>query len=202
MLLLQVLGGGGVRLTVPPALLHAGVFFVVCMALLMLSLIKSILVVKLLHHNDRDVKQMSLSACLLDRYGSGGQEVPASALTSFRDSVDPSDGELPPENHANIVPCVSDVRPCSSDYELETSLEEDLLSLDQEQKVPCGLDWLLQELGSLRQALHQEDAESSAQADWLDLCLKLDRVLFWVYLLVLVLYAGTLMLLWMSWSFA
>lgn len=62
----------------------------------MLSLIKSMLVVKLLHHNDKDVKQMSLSACLLDRYGSGGQEVTASALTSIRtlDSVDPSDGEL------------------------------------------------------------------------------------------------------------
>lgn len=66
------------------------------MALLMLSLIKSMLVVKLLHHNDKDVKQMSLSACLLDRYGSGGQEVTASALTSIRtlDSVDPSHGEL------------------------------------------------------------------------------------------------------------
>lgn len=86
-------------------------------------------------------------------------------------------------------------------YELETSLEEDLLSL-QEQRAPSGLDWLLQELASLRLALHQEDAESSAQAQWLELCLKLDRVLFRVYLLVLVLYAGTLMLLWTSWSFA
>ncbi|XP_056911201.1 5-hydroxytryptamine receptor 3B [Takifugu flavidus] len=158
-----------------------GVFFAVCMALLMLSLIKSMLVVKLLHHNDKDVKQMSLSACLLDRYGSGGQEVTASALTSIRtlDSVDPSD-----------------------EYELETSLEEDLVSLNEDQKVPSGLDWLLQELASLRLALHQEDTENSAQDDWLELCLKLDRVLFWVYLLVLVLYAGTLILLWTSWSFA
>uniref|UniRef100_H2U8G1 5-hydroxytryptamine (serotonin) receptor 3B n=1 Tax=Takifugu rubripes TaxID=31033 RepID=H2U8G1_TAKRU len=120
-----------------------GVFFAVCMALLMLSLIKSILVVKLLHHNDKDVKQMSLT---LD--------------------------------------------------------SEDLVSLNEDQKVPSGLDWLLQELASLRLALHQEDTENSAQADWLELCLKLDRVLFWVYLLVLVLYAGTLMLLWTSWSFA
>lgn len=80
-------------------------------------------------------------------------------------------------------------------------MEEDLLSLREEQKAPPGLDWLLQELASLRQALHQEEAKSSAQANWLELCLKLDRVLFWVYLLVLALYAGTLMLLWTSWSF-
>lgn len=184
------------------------------MALLMLSLIKSMLVVKLLHHNDKEVKQMSLSACLLDRYGSGGREVTASALTFIRtlDSVDPSEGELPAsvqQNVANIIVIFSFVSqqswwtfPDSSpDYELETPLEEDLLSLHEQQKAPSGLDWLLQELASLRLALHQEDTESLAQADWLELCLKLDRVLFWVYLLVLVLYAGTLMLLWTSWSF-
>lgn len=88
------------------------------------------------------------------------------------------------------------------DYELETPLEEDLLALREQQKAPSGLEWLLQELASLRLALQQEEVQALAQADWLDLCLKLDRVLFWVYLLVLLLYAGTLMLLWTSWSFA
>lgn len=64
--------------------LLSGVFFVVCMAMLMLSLIKSILVVKLLHHSEKEVKQMSLSACLLDRYGSAGHSLSESALTSIR----------------------------------------------------------------------------------------------------------------------
>uniref|UniRef100_A0A3Q3EXV9 5-hydroxytryptamine receptor 3B n=1 Tax=Labrus bergylta TaxID=56723 RepID=A0A3Q3EXV9_9LABR len=41
-----------------------GVFFAVCMAMLMLSLTKSILVVKLLHHSEKEVKQFSVSACL------------------------------------------------------------------------------------------------------------------------------------------
>uniref|UniRef100_A0A3Q4BI92 Uncharacterized protein n=1 Tax=Mola mola TaxID=94237 RepID=A0A3Q4BI92_MOLML len=115
------------------------VFFVVCMALLMLSLIKSMLVVKLLYHNEK---------------------------------------------------------------ELEPSLEEDLLSLNEIQDEPSRLDWLLQELASLRLALSQDDKESSAQADWLDLCSKLDRFLFRFYLLVVVLYTSTLLLLWASWSFA
>lgn len=88
------------------------------------------------------------------------------------------------------------------DYELETSLEADLLSLNEDQRGPSGLDWLLQELTFLHLALSKEDTESSAQADWLDLCSKLDHLLFRVYLLVLVLYAGTLLLLWVSWSFA
>ncbi|XP_041657763.1 5-hydroxytryptamine receptor 3B [Cheilinus undulatus] len=158
-----------------------GVFFAVCMALLMLSLIKSILVVKLLHHSEKEVKQFSVSACLLDKYGSAGQEFTESALTSLKtlEFIDPSE-----------------------DYELEPSLEEDLLSLNEVQHAPSALEWLLQELVSLRLAFSEEDGESSAQADWLALCSKLDLFLFRFYLFVLVLYASTLLLLWASWSFA
>ncbi|XP_068600934.1 5-hydroxytryptamine receptor 3B-like [Brachionichthys hirsutus] len=159
-----------------------GVFFVVCMALLMLSLIKSILVVKLLYHGEAEVRQMSVSACLLDKYGSAAHDLSQSALTSIRtlDCIDPS-----------------------GDYEPDPSLaEDDLLLLRGIRSTPSGLDWLHQELASLRLALSQEDTESSAQAEWLSLCSKLDRFLFRFYLLVLVLYAGTLALLWASWSSA
>lgn len=89
-----------------------------------------------------------------------------------------------------------------SDYQLESSLEEDLLSLPEIQDAPPGLEWLLQELASLRAALSQDDTESSAQDDWFALCSKLDVFLFRFYLFVLALYAGTLLLLWASWSFA
>lgn len=81
-------------------------------------------------------------------------------------------------------------------------MEEDLLSLNEIQDAPSRLEWLLQELVSLHLALSQEDSESSAQADWLALCTKLDCFLFRLYLLVLGSYAGTLLLLWASWSFA
>ncbi|XP_029957254.1 5-hydroxytryptamine receptor 3B [Salarias fasciatus] len=158
-----------------------GVFFVVCMALLMLSLAKSILVVKLLHHSEKEVRQMSVSACLLDKYGSAGRGLAGSALTSSK-TLD----------HVHQ----------DAEYELENSLEEDLLSLNEIQEAPSGLEWLLRELVSLRAALSQEDGESSTQAGWLELCRRLDRLLFRLYLLVLVLYAGTLLLLWASWSFA
>uniref|UniRef100_A0A3P8QRG9 5-hydroxytryptamine (serotonin) receptor 3B n=1 Tax=Astatotilapia calliptera TaxID=8154 RepID=A0A3P8QRG9_ASTCA len=158
-----------------------GVFFVVCMALLMLSLIKSILVVKLLHYSEKEVKEMSVSACLLDKYGSAGHVFTESALTSIKtlDHINPS-----------------------GDYELENSLDEDLLSLNEIQDTPTGLEWLLRELVSLRLAFSQEDSESSAQSEWLALCSKLDCFLFRLYLLVLGLYAGTLLLLWVNWSFA
>lgn len=64
------------------------------MALLVLSLAKSILVVKLLHHNEKEVKEMSISACLLDKYGSSNQSFGESMFTSIRtlDDVDQSSG--------------------------------------------------------------------------------------------------------------
>ncbi|KAJ0004088.1 hypothetical protein NQD34_010302 [Periophthalmus magnuspinnatus] len=158
-----------------------GVYFVVCMALLMLSLIKSIVVVKLLHHGEQGVRQMSVSACLLHTYASShvNAETPEDALTSI--TALPTD-ELEDE------------------FSLKGSLEEDLASLSSLQDAPSGLEWLLQELVSLREGLSEEDSEGSAQAQWLSLCLKLDVLLFRVYLLVLGVYTGTLLLLWASWS--
>ncbi|XP_038146311.1 5-hydroxytryptamine receptor 3B [Cyprinodon tularosa] len=157
-----------------------GVFFVVCMAMLMLSLIKSILVVKLLHHSEKEVKEMSLSACLLDKYGPAGHSLPESAFTSIK-TLD------------NIN--------TPGDFELESSMEEDLLSLNDIPDPPSGLERLLQELVSLRIAFSQDDSDASAQAEWLLLCLRLDRVLFHLYMLVLAVYAATLLLLWARWSF-
>ncbi|KAM9846476.1 5-hydroxytryptamine receptor 3B [Aulostomus maculatus] len=157
-----------------------GVFYAVCMAMLMLSLTKSILVVKLLHHSEKEVRQMSVSACLLDKYRSAGHDFTESAVTS----VNTLDHVLR-----------------SGDFELESSLEEDMLSLKELQDAPSGLEWLLRELVSLRLAFSQEDGESSSQAEWLALCSKLDCFLFRLYLFVLGSYASTLLLLWASWSF-
>ncbi|XP_023818524.2 5-hydroxytryptamine receptor 3B [Oryzias latipes] len=158
-----------------------GVFFVACKAMLMLSLTKSILVVKLLHHSEKEVKQMSLSACLLDKYGSAGHSYTDSIFTSIK-TLD----------HINQP----------EDFDVDYSLEEDLLSLNEIQEVPSGLERLLQELVSLRLGFAQEDSESLAQSEWLSLCLRLDCLLFRFYLFVLALYTSTLLLLWASWSFA
>uniref|UniRef100_A0A667ZEK3 5-hydroxytryptamine receptor 3B n=1 Tax=Myripristis murdjan TaxID=586833 RepID=A0A667ZEK3_9TELE len=161
-----------------------GVFFVVCMALLMLSLAKSILVVKLSHHSEKEVKQMSLSACLLDKYGS--------LYSLLLKSTSQFNADCSPVKPSSLAP---------SGYELDP-LQEDLVSLNEAQYAPCRLEWLLRELVSLRLTLYQDESEDSAQAEWLALCSKVDRFLFRVYLLVLGLYACTLLLLWTSWSFA
>ncbi|XP_030638859.1 5-hydroxytryptamine receptor 3B [Chanos chanos] len=156
-----------------------GMFFVVCMALLVLSLAKSILVVKLLHHSEREVKEMSISACLLDKYGSSSQSFNESLFTSLRtlEDVDQSGG-----------------------YEFDFSPETDFVSLSEAQESVPQLERVLQEVISLKLNLQEEENDSTAQADWLALCNKVDKVLFRTYLLILLVYCSTLLLLWASWS--
>ncbi len=64
------------------------------MALLVLSLSMSIFVVKLLHYSEKEVQEMSMSACLLDKYGSMDQSFIESAFTSMKtlDDMEQSGG--------------------------------------------------------------------------------------------------------------
>ncbi|XP_062868240.1 5-hydroxytryptamine receptor 3A [Trichomycterus rosablanca] len=158
-----------------------GVFFAVCMALLVLSLAKSIFVVKLLHHSEKEVKEMSISACLLDKYSSTEQSFTDTLLTSVRtlDDMDPS-----------------------GVYEFDLSPEADLLSLTEPESGTLQLEKILQELVSFKLFLQEEEEESAAQQDWLALCYKVDKFLFRFYLLILTVYSSSLLLLWSSWSSA
>lgn len=88
------------------ALFTIGVFFAVCMALLVLSLSLSIFVVKLLHYSENEVKEMSMSACLLDKYGSMDHSFIESAFTSMKtlDDMDQSGGRR--ENITHLSCCL------------------------------------------------------------------------------------------------
>lgn len=87
-------------------------------------------------------------------------------------------------------------------YEFDLAPEEDLLSLSELQESSPRLERLLQEVVALRLYLQEGESDDSAQADWVALCCKVDILLFRVYLLILVIYTSTLLLLWASWSSA
>ncbi|XP_065143856.1 5-hydroxytryptamine receptor 3B [Paramisgurnus dabryanus] len=156
-----------------------GIFFAVCMALLVLSLAMSIFVVKLLHYSESDVKKLSISACLLDKYGSTDQSFNESAFTSVKTlyDVDQSGG-----------------------YEFDLSSETDLVSLTDDAHSDSPLEKILQEMVYLKMCLQEEDNESSANAYWVALCLKVDKLLFRVYVMLVLIYSMTLLLLWSGWS--
>uniref|UniRef100_A0A8C1TD48 5-hydroxytryptamine (serotonin) receptor 3B n=1 Tax=Cyprinus carpio TaxID=7962 RepID=A0A8C1TD48_CYPCA len=150
-----------------------GVFFAVCMALLVLSLAMSIFVVKLLHYSEKEVKEMSIFACLLDKYSSMDQSFIERAFTSLKILGD-----------------------------MEQSGEPDLFSLTEVSNNDSPLEKILQEVMSLRLYLQEEDNEDSSQSYWVELCLKVDKLLFSVYLLLVFIYLMTLLLHWGDWSSA
>uniref|UniRef100_A0A673JU12 5-hydroxytryptamine (serotonin) receptor 3B n=1 Tax=Sinocyclocheilus rhinocerous TaxID=307959 RepID=A0A673JU12_9TELE len=165
-----------------------GAFFAVCMVLLVLSLALSIFVVKLLHYSEKEVKEMSISACLLDKYGSMDQSFIESAFTSMKtlDDMEQSGGRR--EKYPFIM--------------FDLSPEPDLFSLTEVSNNDSPLEKILQEVVSLRLYLQEEDNEGSSQSYWVELCLKVDKLLFSVYLLLVFIYVMTLLLLWGDWSSA
>ncbi|XP_067280008.1 5-hydroxytryptamine receptor 3A [Pseudorasbora parva] len=124
---------------------------------------------------------MSISACLLDKYGSMDQSFIESAFTSMKtlDDMDQSGG-----------------------YGSDLSPEPDLFSLTDVSNCDSPLEKILQEVMSLRLYLQEEDDEESSQSYWVELCLKVDRLLFCMYLLIMFIYVMTLLLLWGTWSSA
>uniref|UniRef100_A0A8C4Y8D7 5-hydroxytryptamine receptor 3B n=1 Tax=Gopherus evgoodei TaxID=1825980 RepID=A0A8C4Y8D7_9SAUR len=133
-----------------------GVFFTVCMAFLVLSLSKSILLVKFLHLGEDPVRERLFSGCwvgsALDRGGPGERpQAPRlqAAVTSTR-------------------------------------------------KAP--VEKILAELLLISSQLRALDWASRLEVNWLTLSYRLDRLLFWVYILSLGVYAVTLCSLWVVWS--
>uniref|UniRef100_A0A8C8RXV3 5-hydroxytryptamine receptor 3B n=1 Tax=Pelusios castaneus TaxID=367368 RepID=A0A8C8RXV3_9SAUR len=118
-----------------------GVFFTVCMALLVLSLSKSILLIKFLHLGEDPVWERLFCYCSLN-----------AALLSLQVSC-----------------CVGKRR---------KGTEQDLGSSQLR-----ALDWARR-----------------LEVNWLTLSSRLDRLLFWVYVLMLGIYAVTLCSLWVAWS--
>uniref|UniRef100_K7FMN8 5-hydroxytryptamine receptor 3B n=1 Tax=Pelodiscus sinensis TaxID=13735 RepID=K7FMN8_PELSI len=138
-----------------------GVFFTVCMALLVLSLSKSILLVKFLHLGRRHPW----------RERPGSQAASHGRQCRYR----PGWVFWAPRAHLN----------CSL-------VEHALLSATME-KILAELLWIGSQLRALEGA-------SQLEVQWLRLCYRLDRLLFWVYVLTLGVYAVTLCSLWVVWS--
>ncbi|XP_066564570.1 5-hydroxytryptamine receptor 3B [Amia ocellicauda] len=158
-----------------------GVFFAVSMAMLALSLAKSIFVVKLLHLDEETVREKSVSACLLDKYGSASQSFMESSFTSMKtlEDVDQSGGY---------------------EFDFSPDEEEEEVCFHGEQDRNLLLDKVLQEVTSLRCYMYQMDEAGNMKTDWLALCYKVDKLLFRLYLFILVIYTSTLVFLWLAWS--
>ncbi|PNI40586.1 HTR3A isoform 3 [Pan troglodytes] len=173
-----------------------GVYFVVCMALLVISLAETIFIVRLVHKQDLQqpvpawlrhlvLERIAWLLCLREQ--STSQRPPATSQATKTDDCSamgnhcshmggPQDFEKSPRDRCSPPPPPR-----------EASL------------AVCGL---LQELSSIRQFLEKRDEIREVARDWLRVGSVLDKLLFHIYLLAVLAYSITLVILWSIWQYA
>ncbi|XP_043935398.1 5-hydroxytryptamine receptor 3B [Protopterus annectens] len=157
-----------------------GVFFAVCMALLCLSLMKSIFLVKLLHAKEEGFQEVTMLNCCLPG---------SSSLYSCRENIFPY--MKTPKGMSGST---------ASRLNSENSSEEQDVSVNSVSSSDILMEEILGELLLIKQSLLNMDYVQNLKTDWLALCYKLDKYLFRFYLLIFTTYAVTLCSLWASWS--
>ncbi|KAK1336365.1 LOW QUALITY PROTEIN: hypothetical protein QTO34_004171 [Cnephaeus nilssonii] len=170
-----------------------GVYFVVCMALLVISLAETILIVRLVH------KQTCSSPCLPGCgawfssespccFASGSSQLPIAAPQTSKTDDCPDMG-----NHCGHLggPRDLDKIPRGKDSPPPPPREASL-----------AVRGLLQELASIRHFLEKREESREVARDWLRVGSVLDRLLFRIYLLAVLAYSVTLVTLWSIWQYS
>ncbi|XP_049713455.1 5-hydroxytryptamine receptor 3A isoform X2 [Elephas maximus indicus] len=173
-----------------------GVYFVVCMALLVISLAETILIVRVVHKQDLQqpvptwlrrfvLERIAVLLCLGEQSNS-----PRLSATSQATKIDDCSAM---GNHCS---------PSGGPLDLE--------------KIPWGrgsppppprgaslaVRGLLQELSTIRHFLEKRDESREVARDWLRVGSVLDRLLFRIYLLAVLAYTITLVTLWSIWQYS
>ncbi|XP_004856670.1 5-hydroxytryptamine receptor 3A [Heterocephalus glaber] len=173
-----------------------GVYFVVCMALLVISLAETILIVRLVHKQDlQQPVPLWLRHLVLERIAQllclGEQ------LTSHRP---------PPTLQATkIEDCSAMGNHCShlgGPQDLEKTPRGRGSPPPPPQEASLAVRGLLQELSSIRHFLEKRDEIREVARDWLRVGSVLDKLLFRVYLLAVLTYSITLVTLWSIWHYS
>ncbi|XP_063797959.1 5-hydroxytryptamine receptor 3B [Pseudophryne corroboree] len=148
-----------------------GIFFVVCMVLMVLSLGKSIVVIKFLH---------------IDKEESGGRLISRCPMLA--------QGTHQNENIDDIS-----VGSINETAESNCGIEDDMFPSPPIPDDPL-MEQILQEVTSIRSYIQEMESEEAWHARWVSLCYRLDSLMFRTYLLLFAAYASTLSFLWWSWS--
>ncbi|XP_041627827.1 5-hydroxytryptamine receptor 3A isoform X1 [Vulpes lagopus] len=198
-------GGGGGERSVAKALrnqpppdpaVRTGVYFVVCMALLVMSLAETIFIVRLVHKQDLQqpvpawlrhlvLERVALLLCLGEQ--SASRRPPATSQTTKTD--DCSDMG----NHCNHLGVPRD---------LEKTPRGRGSPPPPPRESSLAVRGLLKELSSIRHFLEKRDESREVAREWLHVGSVLDRLLFRIYLVAVLAYSITLITLWSIWQYS
>ncbi|XP_036350562.1 5-hydroxytryptamine receptor 3A [Ochotona princeps] len=173
-----------------------GVYFVVCMALLVISLAETILIVRLVHKQDLQqpvptwlrhlvLERIARLLCLQEQVTS--QRLQATSQATKTDDCSAMGNHCShvdgPQNSEKMVRGSGSPPPPPREASL-------------------AMRGLLQELASIRHFLEKRDEIREVARDWLRVGSVLDKLLFRIYLLAVLAYTITLVSLWSVWQYS
>ncbi|KAM6172704.1 5-hydroxytryptamine receptor 3A [Erethizon dorsatum] len=173
-----------------------GVYFVVCMALLVISLAETILIVRLVHKQDLQrpvppwlwhlvLERIAPLLCLGEQLTS--HRPPATSQATKTDDFSAM------ENHCS---------PLGGPQDLEKTPRGRGSPPPPPREASLAVRGLLQELSSIRHFLEKRDEIREVARDWLCVGSVLDKLLFRIYLLAVLAYSITLVTLWSIWHYS
>ncbi|XP_008071510.1 5-hydroxytryptamine receptor 3A isoform X2 [Carlito syrichta] len=179
-----------------PALGYTGVYFVVCMALLVISLAETIFIVRLVHKQDlqqpvpawlRRLVLERLAPLLCLREQSTSHRPPATSQATKTDDCSAMG------NHCSHL---------GGPQDLEKTPRARCSPPPPPREASLAVRGLLQELASIRHFLEKRDEIREVARDWLRVGSVLDKLLFRTYLLAVLAYSITLVTLWSIWQYS
>ncbi|XP_076699873.1 5-hydroxytryptamine receptor 3A isoform X1 [Callospermophilus lateralis] len=179
-----------------------GVYFVVCMALLVISLAETILIVRLVHKQDLQqpvpawlqhlvLERITWLLCLREQSTSCRPPATTQATKTNNcsgESLFPAMG-----NHCSHL---------GGPQDLEKTLRGRGGPPPPPREASLAVRGLLQELSSIRHYLEKRDEIREVARDWLRVGSVLDKLLFRIYLLAVLAYSITLVTLWSIWHYS
>ncbi|XP_045412489.1 5-hydroxytryptamine receptor 3A [Lemur catta] len=173
-----------------------GVYFVVCMALLVISLAETIFIVRLVHKQDLQqpvpawlrhlvLERIARLPCLREQ--STSHRPPAASQATKTDDCSAMG------NHCGHL---------GRSLDLEKSPRGRCSPPPPPRGASLAVRGLLQELSSIRHFLEKRDEIREVARDWLQVGSVLDKLLFRIYLMVVLAYSVTLVTLWSIWHYS
>ncbi|XP_006834038.1 PREDICTED: 5-hydroxytryptamine receptor 3A [Chrysochloris asiatica] len=173
-----------------------GVYFVVCMALLVISLAETILIVRLVHKQDLQqpvpawlrhlvLERIAALVCLGEQ--SNSPRLPAASQVTKIDDCSAMG------NHCNHL---------GGPQDFEKNSRGRGSPPPPPREASFAVRGVLRELSSIRHFLEKRDESREVARDWLRVGSVLDRLLFRVYLLAVLAYSITLVTLWSIWKYS
>ncbi|XP_043937010.1 5-hydroxytryptamine receptor 3A isoform X2 [Protopterus annectens] len=168
-----------------------GVYFVVCMALLLISLTETILIVRLVHKQDLQPHVPEWLKDLVLRKATVLLCIHSKKLQSIQESITEAPRHVTTSGKPNHINSDN-----AKDSDKSTGIS---VTLKENASV---VESILKEISSIRQHLEKRDEYRDIAKEWLQVGYILDVLLFRVYLVAVLAYSITLGTLWSVWQYA